>query len=66
MDEKAYSSISKFALNYMLRDKDSSSVAYFREEVEPNLKLLQNPRFVAFVTDLAVNTTRTEVDGSDS
>lgn len=40
----------------MMRDQSGESVAYFRDVVEPEMKLLESPRFVAFVTDVAINT----------
>jgi hypothetical protein len=48
--------VSQFAIKQLLRKESAESVAFFRDVVEPELKLLQNPRFVAFVTDVAINT----------
>ena len=64
LGEAEYRAVAKYALSYLTRNQSEQSVAYFRDVVEPELKLLQNPRFVAFVADLAVNSTGTHQAGS--
>lgn len=49
----------------MLREKDNEQVIFFDDVVEPDLNLLSNPRFVAFLTDVAINTFDPKSVGKD-
>jgi hypothetical protein len=53
---KEYKNLSTFALNYLFRDPEADSVKFFQNVIDPELKLLENPKFLALMTDVAINT----------